>query len=124
MGAGLFTKGSIACVCPSTRATPPEKSTKIRPCSSRTSSCRKAYDRFFAGPSVDVRVVFGYKDARPARFVADRYERLLLLSRLLRRCRLGEYAYFDMDQAIARAMVLAERIIGQSSPRAIASLRR
>ncbi|MBC7604125.1 MAG: hypothetical protein H7255_15890 [Ramlibacter sp.] len=27
--------------------------------------------------------------------------------------RLGEYRYYDMDQAIARAMVLARRLIAQ-----------
>lgn len=39
---------------------------------------------------VGVRISFGYKDARPARFVGDRYERLYLLQRLLKPCESGE----------------------------------
>jgi hypothetical protein len=35
---------------------------------------------------LDIRVAFGYKDARPARLVADRYERLYLLEKLLSPC--------------------------------------
>jgi hypothetical protein len=49
-------------------------------------SCRQTYFRFFREPSVEMRVVFGYKDARPARFVADRYERLLFVQRILAPC--------------------------------------
>lgn len=35
---------------------------------------------------LDVRVFFGYKDARPARFVADRYERAIFIQRLIGPC--------------------------------------
>ena len=35
---------------------------------------------------IQVRVAFGYKDARPARFVGDRYERLSLIQSLLKEC--------------------------------------
>lgn len=61
------------------------------PENSRFSSdaCRDAYVRAFAGPSFEIRVVFGYKDARPARFVADRYERMLLVDRLVAPCGIG-----------------------------------
>lgn len=31
-------------------------------------------------------IAFGYKDARPARFVGDRYERLSLIEKLLKKC--------------------------------------
>lgn len=35
---------------------------------------------------IDIRVAFGYKDARPARFVGDRYERIYFLEQLLKPC--------------------------------------
>lgn len=35
---------------------------------------------------LDVRIAFGYKDSRPARFVGDRYERLYLIQKLIRPC--------------------------------------
>jgi hypothetical protein len=48
--------------------------------------CESVLNRVFRRPVVDVRIVFGYKDARPARFVGDRYERLALLATLLGHC--------------------------------------
>jgi len=36
--------------------------------------------------SHDLRIAFGYKDARPARFVGDRYERVYLLEQLIKPC--------------------------------------
>jgi hypothetical protein len=36
--------------------------------------------------TLDVRMVFGYKDARPARFVTDRYEQELFSQQILRPC--------------------------------------
>ncbi len=50
-------------------------------------ACRKTYESFYRGPQVDVKVIFGYKDARPARFVADRYERMIFIQRLTAACR-------------------------------------
>lgn len=35
---------------------------------------------------IDLRVAFGYKDARPARFVGDRYERIYFMEQLLKPC--------------------------------------
>jgi len=52
-------------------------------------ACRNFYTRMFGKPSLEVRIVFGYKDARPARFVADRYEMALLLQRLTAPCAAG-----------------------------------
>ncbi len=49
-------------------------------------ACRASYTRVYAAPTLEVRVVFGYKDARPARFVADRYERMLFLERITGKC--------------------------------------
>src|SRR4051794_273146 len=44
--------------------------------------CRAAYLNLFHGDQLDVRLVFGYKDARPARLVGDRYERAAILDRI------------------------------------------
>lgn len=52
-------------------------------------SCRRFYDHLFAAKIVDIRIVFGYKDARPAPFVGDRYERIDLLMDLVKPCRDG-----------------------------------
>lgn len=54
--------------------------------------CRKAYTEFYRNSAVDLRVVYGYKDARPARFVADRYERLIFVQKLLEKCTPESYA--------------------------------
>lgn len=43
--------------------------------------------RFSDQPSVRIDVFFGYKDARPSRFVGDRLESLVLLSALRRECK-------------------------------------
>ena len=48
--------------------------------------CKEAYDRLYNKPKVDVRVVFGYKDARPARFVGDRHERLAFVQKITAKC--------------------------------------
>jgi len=50
------------------------------------SKCFQTYLRLYEKDEVDMRVVFGYKDARPARFVGDRYERIALVEYLLRPC--------------------------------------
>lgn len=50
-------------------------------------ACRKTYENFYRKPALDLKVVFGYKDARPARFVADRYERMIFVQRITKRCR-------------------------------------
>src|SRR5690606_18334478 len=45
----------------------------------KNSACHRAYARLYKNDIVDMRLVFGYKDARPARFVADRYERAAIV---------------------------------------------
>ena len=49
-------------------------------------ACKRTYARLYRRPELAVRIVFGYKDARPARFVGDRYERNLLVSYLVAPC--------------------------------------
>jgi hypothetical protein len=45
-------------------------------------ACAKAYLDLYGGERIDFRLVFGYKDARPARLVADRYERGAIIERI------------------------------------------
>lgn len=63
-----------------------------------SSACFRTYAAFLADGILDIRVVFGYKDARPARYVGDRYERAILVEYLLGACREGLNACgFDRD---------------------------
>src|SRR4051812_11465617 len=55
-------------------------------------ACRRRYLSFYEKPEIDVKIVFGYKDARPARFVADRYERAVFIQRLVRECKGENFA--------------------------------
>ena len=57
---------------------------KIAP--SPAQECQKSYERFFAKYTIDIRIIFGYKDTRPARFVGDRYERIALVEALQKPC--------------------------------------
>lgn len=50
-------------------------------------ACQAPYQRIFAKGSATIRVVFGYKDTRPSRFVGDRHERLAFVQRILARCK-------------------------------------
>jgi hypothetical protein len=49
-------------------------------------SCRQTYERFYARPGTEIRIIFGYKDTRPTAYVGDRYERLALVETLLGPC--------------------------------------
>lgn len=50
------------------------------------SSCARLQRALYAGSSLDIRMVFGYKDARPARFVGDRHERLAFIEQITAPC--------------------------------------
>lgn len=52
--------------------------------------CQKTYAHFFKNHTIHIKIVFGYKDARPARFVADRYEKTLFIQTILKPCQKGE----------------------------------
>src|SRR5690606_28410542 len=67
-------------------------STPVPPPVFENEACRTRYLSFYEKPQIDLKVVFGYKDARPARFVADRYERAIFIQRLLRDCKHGNQA--------------------------------
>jgi len=44
--------------------------------------CARRYLPISAGPVSEIRVVFGYKDTRPTRYVGDRYERIAFSERI------------------------------------------
>jgi hypothetical protein len=45
--------------------------------------CQETYSKFYQKDTLDFRIVFGYKDARPARYVGDRYEAAYFIQKLL-----------------------------------------
>ncbi len=51
-----------------------------------SSKCFATYRRFYSRADADFRIVFGYKDSRPSRYVGDRYERLMLQAYLTAPC--------------------------------------
>ncbi len=73
--------------------------------------CRKSYERFFAKNKIDIRIVFGYKDARPARFVGDRYERIALIEALQKHCT-AERFDCDFQRSKVDADLLEKKIVG------------
>lgn len=82
-------------------------------------ACRQTYLGFYRKPEVDVKVVFGYKDARPARFVADRYERMIFIQRLTQKCTKKNFAC-DFVRSKTDADLLTRRLNGpDGKPRTI-----
>ncbi len=55
------------------------------------SSCRNVYGRLFGKAKIEIRIVFGYKDSRPARFVGDSYERNGFVEALQAPCRIDRF---------------------------------
>lgn len=49
-------------------------------------SCPDSFRRLYDEPVLEIGINFGYKDARPARFVGDRYERATFVSGLVAPC--------------------------------------
>jgi len=45
--------------------------------------CQAMYSNFYEKDLIDLRVIFGYKDGRPARFVGDRYERSYFIQKII-----------------------------------------
>lgn len=74
-------------------------------------SCRQIYLGFYKNPQVDLKVVFGYKDARPARFVADRYERMIFIQRLTKPCKKKNLAC-GFKRSMSDADLLTRSITG------------
>lgn len=69
---------------------------------SSVSQCAPAYQRLHREGTMRVLVAYGYKDARPRRFVGDRYERNALVERLTAPCGAGKVACeFNRDEANA-----------------------
>jgi UDP-galactopyranose mutase len=63
---------------------------------------------------------YPFPDEKNARLYKSYAERAQLIPNLLICGRLGEYCYYDMDQAIGRAQVLAQRLIDGSREIAMA----
>jgi len=49
-------------------------------------ACSTVYRNLFAPPTLEILVAFGYKDAAPARFVGDRYERAVFVHHITKAC--------------------------------------
>lgn len=56
------------------------------PASAAPEQCKAMEDALYSKSTLRVRMVFGYKDARPARFVGDRHERLAFIERVTSSC--------------------------------------
>jgi hypothetical protein len=57
-----------------------------------SADCKAAYNDLFSKSVVNIWMVFGYKDIRPARFVGDRHERLAFVQKILSDCAKGNFA--------------------------------
>ncbi len=57
-----------------------------------SASCSLMRNAIANQSTLNVRVIFGYKDARPARFVGDRHERLTFIERITAACEPGQFA--------------------------------
>lgn len=56
-------------------------------------TCQDMQKALYSKSVIKIRMVFGYKDARPARFVGDRHERLAFIERVTQPCEVAS----DMD---------------------------
>lgn len=57
-------------------------------------NCEAPYKKLFGKSVVNIRMVFGYKDTRPGRFVGDRHERLAFVQRITQPCSIGQACGF------------------------------
>lgn len=72
------------------------------------SPCAETYRAFYGDErEIGMTIVFGYKDARPARFVGDRYERALLIQELTK---LGFARVADDDDLLTIRMDRGRRL--------------
>lgn len=82
-------------------------------------SCKQIYTNFYSKKQIDLKVVFGYKDARPARFVADRYERMIFIQRLTKACQ-GKNLSCGFTRSVTDSDLLTKKIPGpDGKPREI-----
>ncbi len=61
----------------------------------RDPDCIHRYKQLFSEPELKVSVFFGYKDARPQRYVGDRYERARLVQKVTRKCGRDDLCGFE-----------------------------
>lgn len=71
----------------------------------KTPSCTSAYDALYSKSVVNVRVVFGYKDTRPGRFVGDRHERIAFVQRITAPCATDQACGFTRSRQNADLFV-------------------
>lgn len=98
------------------------ESPSISPLASADPKCRAAYENFFGADPLKILVAFGYKDARPARFVGDRYERALFVQRVLAPCEPGEHAC-GFERGEEDADLFTKRIVGADGRKKSVELR-
>lgn len=78
-------------------------------------SCRRVYERLYRKRIIDMRIVFGYKDSRPARFVGDFYEKNALIETLILPCSSDSFACgfyrspFDSDLLLKTVVGLDQK---------------
>lgn len=70
----------------SKRASQSQTKRAVKSSAAEAPSCSALKSSLFSKSSIEVRMVFGYKDARPARFVGDRHERLAFIEKLTSPC--------------------------------------
>lgn len=91
--AGLASRADLKSVC-DLEKTPSVKSACYsfialapRTPASLAPQCSAMEKKLYSSETVKIRMIFGYKDARPARFVGDRHERLAFIQDILQPCR-------------------------------------
>ena len=57
-----------------------------------SAACKTAYRELYGKSVVNMWMLFGYKDTRPARFVGDRHERLAFVQKIVNKCKPGNFA--------------------------------
>lgn len=80
-----------------------------------TKSCETLQDALFAKDSLEVRVIFGYKDARPARYVGDRHEKAAFVERLTGPCRTESQACEFVQSATDSELFVKVLKVGQGA---------
>ena len=72
---------------------------------------------------IDIRIAFGYKDARPARFVGDRYERVAFIQELTEPCAGFETLACGFERSIEDGDLLSKLVLTSTGRRLNVNLR-
>lgn len=80
--------------------------------SEASSQCESMRKALYSKPTVRVKVVFGYKDARPARYVGDRHERVAFIEEITAPCASGQracgFARSEIDADLFKKTVVVD----------------